>query len=253
MSITRTTDHLAGLAHDLTRLHHHETLVLPNTWDAASARVVEAAGFPAVATASAAISAMLGYADGERTPVDEMFAANSRIARAVQLPVSMDAESGYGLSPAELVDRLLEIGVVGCNLEDTDHRGGGLRDAEQQAEWLSEVRSAADAARVPIVINARVDVYFATSDVPEADRIDEAIRRGLLYRSAGADCIYPIGVGDPGTLEALVAGIGGPLNANSTGSLDLAYLRALGVARVSYGPRFYRAALEAFATAVRNL
>ena len=244
---------LARLAVNFERLHHHELLVLPNAWDAASARVVEAAGFPAVATASAAISAMLGYPDGERTPVDEMFAANARIARAVQLPVSMDAEGGYGLSPAALVSRLLEIGVVGCNLEDTDHRGGGLRDAEKQAQWLSEVRSAADAAGVPLVINARVDVFFSTSDVPEADRIAEAIRRGRLYRSAGATCIYPIGVGAAGTLAALVAAIDSPLNANTTASLDLPGLRALGVARVSYGPRFYRAGLEAFATAVRNL
>ena len=116
---------LKARADRLRELHHAgEMLVLPNVWDAASAKIVAEAGFPVVATASAAISAMLGYPDGEGAPWQEMFAAAGRVARAVSVPVTVDAEAGYGMEPRELVGRLLEIGAVGCNLEDTDHRGG---------------------------------------------------------------------------------------------------------------------------------
>jgi 2-methylisocitrate lyase-like PEP mutase family enzyme len=253
MTALRTIDRLADLAETLKRLHTGDMLVLPNAWDAASAHVVEDAGFAAVATASAAISAMLGHPDGEGAPREEMFAANARIARAVSVPVSMDAEAGYGMAPGELVDRLLEIGVVGCNLEDSDHVVGGLRDAEAQASWLAGVRAAARAAGVPLVVNARVDVFFPTSPVPAGERVAEAIRRGRLYREAGADCVYPIGVGDPDVLAQLIAGIEGPLNGNSNPQLTLPVLRDMGVARVSYGPRFYRTALAEFATAITNL
>ncbi|MFI5952358.1 isocitrate lyase/phosphoenolpyruvate mutase family protein [Cryptosporangium sp. NPDC051539] len=253
MNTTTDQERLAGLAGALRRLHGGDLLVLPNAWDAASAGVVEGAGFPAVATASAAITAMLGYPDGEGAPWQEMFAAGARIARAVAVPVTMDAEGGYGLAPADLVGRLLDAGVVGCNLEDTDHRDGGLKDPRRQADWLAEVRAAADATGVPLVINARVDVFLPAGRVPEEDRADEAVRRGRLYREAGADCVYPIGVGDPEVLATLVAGIGGPINGNTGPRLPLAALREIGVARVSYGPRFYRAGLADFGRAIRDL
>ena len=130
------TADLKAHAGRLRELHHAgEMLVLPNVWDAASAKIVAEAGFPVVATASAAISAMLGYPDGEGAPWQEMFAAAGRVARAVSVPVTVDAEAGYGMEPRELVDRLLEIGAVGCNLEDTDHRAGGLVDAGVHAGW----------------------------------------------------------------------------------------------------------------------
>jgi 2-methylisocitrate lyase-like PEP mutase family enzyme len=245
---------LKAQAETLRELHTGEMLVLPNVWDAASARVVAEAGFPAVATASAAVSAMLGYPDGEGAPWQEMFAAAARVARVVAVPVTVDAEAGYGLGPRELVDRLLEAGAVGCNLEDTDHRGGaGLVDAGVHAQWLANVRAAAGDAGVPLVINARVDVFLPVAGVPEGERVAEAVRRGRLYQEAGADCIYPIGVRDRADLAALVAGLPGPLNGNAGPGLDLAALRELGVARVSYGPRFYRAAMADFKTAVQPL
>jgi 2-methylisocitrate lyase-like PEP mutase family enzyme len=228
-------------------------LVLPNVWDAASAAVVVEAGFPVVATASAAISAMLGHPDGEGAPWEEMFAAAGRVARAVPVPVTVDAEAGYGMQPRELVDRLLVIGAVGCNLEDTDHRAGGLADAGAHARWLAGVRSAADDAGVPIVINARVDTFLPGSGIAEPDRVAEAVRRGRLYRDAGADCIYPIGVRHRSDLAELVAALPGPVNGNTGAELDLATLRELGVARVSYGPRFYRAALAGLKTSVQEL
>ncbi|MFI7626103.1 isocitrate lyase/phosphoenolpyruvate mutase family protein [Microbispora rosea] len=240
-------------AERLRKLHSEEMLVLPNVWDAASATIVAEAGFPAVATASAAISAMLGYPDGEGAPWQEMFAAAGRVARVVSVPVTVDAEAGYGMEPRELVDRLLDVGAVGCNLEDTDHRAGGLVEAGAHAQWLAGVRSAADDAEVPIVINARVDTFLPASGIPEPDRVAEAIRRGRLYRDAGADCIYPIGVRQKHDLATLVTELPGPVNGNTGEYLDLATLREMGVARVSYGPRFYRAALADLKTAVQEL
>jgi 2-methylisocitrate lyase-like PEP mutase family enzyme len=228
-------------------LHHgSDVLVLPNAWDAASARVVAEAGFPAVATTSSGVSAALGWADGEHTPPDQMFGALARIARVVDVPVTADIEAGYGLSPEQVVQRMLGAGVVGCNLEDTDHAAGRtLRDAEAQAARLAAVRRAAQAAGVNIVLNARVDVFLRQA--PEAGPpIDEAIRRGRLYLDAGADCVFPIGAPDPGTIAALVDGIPGPINviAGFRGAPGVSRLRELGVRRVSFAGRLHHAAMD---------
>jgi 2-methylisocitrate lyase-like PEP mutase family enzyme len=240
-------------AQKLRELHSGEMLVLPNAWDAASAKIVAGAGFPAIATTSAAIAAMLGFPDGEGAPWQEMFAAAGRIVRAVPVPVTVDAEAGYGLRPRELVDRLLDIGAVGCNVEDTDHRAGGLVDAEAHAHWLAGLRSAADDAAVPIVVNARVDVFLPTSGIPESERVGEAVRRGRLYRDAGVDCVYPIGVRHRRDLAVLVTELSCPVNGNTGDELDLAALRELGVARVSYGPRFHRTTMADLKTTVDQL
>src|ERR1700751_2762986 len=190
---TPMTVDLKAHADMLRGLHHAgEMLVLPNVWDAASAKIVAESGFPVIATASAAISAMLGYPDGEGAPRQEMFAAAGRVARAGPVPVTVDAEAGSGMEPGDLVGRLLEIGAAGCNLEDTDHLAGGLVDAGAHAERLAAIRAAADDAGVPIVINARVDTFMPASGVPAEERVAEAVRRGGLYLTAGADCIYPI-------------------------------------------------------------
>jgi 2-methylisocitrate lyase-like PEP mutase family enzyme len=250
---TTTNPDLKTRAERLRALHSGQMLVLPNAWDAASATAVAEAGFPAVATTSAAIAAMLGHPDGEGAPWQEMFAAAGRIARVVSVPVTVDAEAGYGMQPQEFVDRLLETGAVGCNLEDTDHRGGGLVDAGEQATWLAAVRAAADRADVPIVINARVDTFLPAGRIPEPDRVAETVRRGRLYRAAGADCIYPIGVGNKRDIAALVTEIAAPVNGNAGAQLDLATLRELGVARVSYGPRFYRAAIADLKSTIQEL
>ncbi|MFE4535072.1 isocitrate lyase/phosphoenolpyruvate mutase family protein [Streptomyces scopuliridis] len=210
-------------------LHHGRAygvpLVLPGPWDAASARVFADAGFPALATPSAGVAASLGYEDGA-TPPAEMFAAVARIARAVSVPVSADVEDGYGLSPGELVGRLLDAGAVGCNLEDSS--GGTLKDPRRHADWLAEVRSAAGDA---LFVNARVDTFVRGVADPA-----EAVARARLYTAAGADCVYPIAA-PPETLPALRAGIEGPLNAIAlpTGPSP-AELSRLGATRVTFGP-----------------
>jgi 2-methylisocitrate lyase-like PEP mutase family enzyme len=235
---------LAELAQQLRALHHaSEPLVLPNAWDAATARSVVEAGFAAVATTSSGVSAVLGYADGEHTPVDEMFSAIGRITRVVpDVAVTADIESGYGLRPEDVVRRLLEAGAVGCNLEDTDHRAAPgshtLVDAGAQQQRLQAVRDAARAQGVEIVLNARTDVFLGPSP-----SVDEAIRRARLYLEAGADCVFPIGAPDEATIATLVREIPGPVNVipgfRSAPALDK--LRELGVRRISYAGRLFRA------------
>ena len=147
---------------DLLRSLHRpgEPLLLPNAWDVATANAVVAAGFPVVATTSAGVAAALGYEDHERAPADEMLAAAARMARGVDAPVTVDAEAGYGMEPAELVAALRSAGAAGCNLEDTDHASGSLRDPDGHAEWLRAVRQAASDDGYPLVINARIDVFL---------------------------------------------------------------------------------------------
>src|SRR5215468_6357891 len=129
-----------------------EPLLLPNAWDVATARAVVAAGFPVVATTSGGVAATLGYEDHEGAPADEMLSAAARIARGVDVPVTVDAEAGYGMTPAELVAALRTAGAAGCNLEDTDHGAGVLRDPDRHAEWLRAVRQAALDDEYPLVI-----------------------------------------------------------------------------------------------------
>ncbi|WP_089099314.1 isocitrate lyase/PEP mutase family protein [Streptomyces hyaluromycini] len=220
-------------------LHHGrppgDPLVLPGPWDAASARALVAAGFPALATPSAGVAASLGYADGE-TPAAEMFAAVARITRAVEVPVSADVEDGYGLAPKELVERLLEAGAVGCNLEDS--AGGVLKDPHEHAEWLAEVRSAAGDR---LFLNARVDTF--ARGVADPDR---TIERAALYVAAGADCVYPIEA-PTAVLPLLRSGVEGPLNmyARPDGASPApAELGELGATRITFGPGLLRLALR---------
>ncbi|MEU8763077.1 isocitrate lyase/phosphoenolpyruvate mutase family protein [Streptomyces sp. NPDC048659] len=201
-------------------------LVLPGPWDAASARVFEEAGFPALATPSAGIAAALGHEDGH-TPADEMFAAVARIVRAVSVPVTADLEGGYGLAPEELVERVLESGAVGLNLEDSD-RTGGLRDPEAHAERLAAVRAAAGPA---LFLNARIDTYLRGGG-----SVDEAAARARRYRAAGADCVFPILAPAADLPRLRAAGVEGPLNFLARpGDPDFAELGRLGATRITFG------------------
>lgn len=232
----------AQLAARLRALHvPGRPLILPNVWDAASARVVADAGFPAIATGSAPVAASLGHPDGEVVPPAEMLAAVARVVRAAGVPVTADMERGYGFGPAEFAERLAATGAVGCNLEDTDPRTGRLVDAADQADFLAAVR----AADPDLVINARTDV-LVQAGTPAQERLAEAARRARLYLEAGADCVYPFGPLDEETTAALVAAAGGrPVNVLALpGSPTTSRLAELGVARISYGPQLHTAALR---------
>ncbi|MBO0685721.1 MAG: isocitrate lyase/phosphoenolpyruvate mutase family protein [Candidatus Dormibacteraeota bacterium] len=236
----------AERADRLRALHHAgEPLVLPNAWDAASARAFAGLGFPALATTSAGVAQALGFEDGERAPADEMLSAAARIAAAVEVPVSFDMEAGYGLPAAELAERLLAAGAAGLNLEDSDHARGGLVEAEAQASRIAAVKGAGRSAGADLVLNARVDVYVRQVGEPEG-RLDEALRRAHLYFEAGADCVYPLLLQEEGELGAFVARAGGPVNVLlRPGAPPLARLAELGVARVTFASGLLRVALKA--------
>ena len=246
---------LASKARALLDAHSaREPLVLPNVWDATSAQIVEGAGFPVIATSSRAIAGVLGTQDDDSSDPDLIFDFIARIAASVSCPVTADVEAGYGLSAVELVDRLLSAGVVGCNLEDTDHHGHEvLVGAEQQAAYLARVRAAADAREVHIVINARVDSFIRHVG-DERQQLDEAVRRGRLYLEAGADCVYPIALGDRERIAQLTDALTGPVNVMvRRGGLSIEELATLGVRRISFASGLFQLMSDYLRAAVRRL
>jgi 2-methylisocitrate lyase-like PEP mutase family enzyme len=224
-----------------------EVLVLPNAWDVMSARIFEEAGFPAIATTSAGIAFTLGYPDGQKISRDEMLAAVSRIAAAVEVPVTADVESGYGDRPedaAHTASAVIAAGAVGMNLEDAAHQEErALVDLPLQVEKIAAVRQAARTSGVPIVLNARTDVYLLEIGKPES-RCDEALKRLSAFRDAGADCLFVPGLRDAATIGRLVLELRCPVNILAgPGSPSVPELQRLGVARVSLGSSPIRATL----------
>lgn len=224
---------------ELFRSKHHgpRLLLLPNAWDAMSARVFVAAGFDAIATTSGGVAWSLGYADGEQAPWHEVVAATARIVRVAGVPVTADIEAGYGETPDAVmhsVSEIIKAGAAGVNLEDGALRGPApIRSLADAADRVRAAREAAKAAGVPIVINARTDLYLRNIG-EEASRFDETIERGRAYLAAGADCVYPITLRDPATIGRLVKALAAPINVNvRAGSPSVAELEALGVARAS--------------------
>ena len=247
---------------DLLRSLHRpgDPLLLPNAWDVATARAVVAAGFPVVATTSGGVAAALGYEDNEGAPADEMLAAAARIAKGVEVPVTVDAEAGYGMEPAELVAALRTAGAAGCNLEDTDHAAGGsLRDPDRHAQWLAAVRDAASEDDYGLVINARVDVFlgpFLAGAGPgtQAELVPGALRRANAYLEAGVDCVYPITLWEPDALRSFMSDVRGPVNVvRLPQAQSLAELAELGVTRVSWGILLHREAMAGFEERLASL
>jgi 2-methylisocitrate lyase-like PEP mutase family enzyme len=232
----------------LRQLHHGpKTLLLPNVWDVASARFIEQAEYPAIATTSAGVAFSLGYPDGQKISREEMLARVARIAKAVQVPVTADAEAGYGNRPqdaAATAKGVIEAGAVGMNFEDgTGDAAHPLADLSLQLEKIHAIREAALKTGVLLVLNARTDVYLDAVGEPEK-RYGLALQRALAYRDAGADCVFVPGVRDPDTIERLVKDLKFPLNILAGyGSPPVAELEKLGVARVSLGSGPMRATL----------
>ncbi|MEO8810788.1 MAG: isocitrate lyase/phosphoenolpyruvate mutase family protein [Rhodanobacter sp.] len=232
-------------------------LLLPNCWDAGSARLFAQRDFAAIATSSAGMAWSLGYADGEHAPLTEVLAAVARITRVVQVPVTVDIETGFGDEPADVarsVQAVIAAGAVGINIEDglSGHRA--LRPAAEAAARVRAARSAADASGVPVFINARVDHWMQHADVDPATRLADAIQRAKAYLAAGADGIYPIGLDDPATLSTLIRALDAPINvAAGPGMPDLHALKSIGVARVSTATRFATVAFGAVDRAIARI
>lgn len=212
-------------------------LLLPNAWDPMSARIFEAAGFPAAATTSGGLAWALGYQDGEKTPWPELVEATRRIAEAVHVPLTADIETGYGDTPdavARSVTEIIEAGAVGINLEDgTPNPDEPVRSIDDAAARIRAARAAASTAGVPIVINARIDLYLKHVG-DEATRFTETVRRAEAYLAAGADCIFVFAVADLDLIKRLTAVIKAPVNVvGRAGGPGLKALEAAGVARVS--------------------
>ena len=220
-------------------------LVLPNAWDVATARLVEEAGFAAVATTSAGVAWAFGYPDGERISREEMLEAVRRMAAAVQVPVTADVEGGYGATPeaaAETARGVIAAGAVGLNLEDGTAEGG-LLDLALHVERIQAARAAGASAAVPLVVNARTDA-FEVKGWDAGRRFGEAVRRANAYRAAGADCLFVPHVSDGDTIGRLAREIDGPLNVIAgPPAPPIRELERLGVRRASLGPRVVQAAL----------
>lgn len=250
----------AQKASRLLELHHGDKpLVLINAWDAASAAMVEHCGMPAIATSSAALANALGYADGQHLPWVEMLQAVSRIARTVKVPVTADIEAGFapdlkGLATS--IQQIIAAGAVGVNLEDalpghTDR--GPLYPVEEQVARIQAARRAADAEKIHLVINARVDAYWQSGVQPE-EAMRGTLERGKAYLQAGADCIFVPGLRNPEHIRTVVEHWRGiyqeaphqeaPVNILAgPGVPSIPELAKLGVKRVSYGSGPHRAAM----------
>ena len=219
-------------------------LVLPNVWDVMSARLMESAGFPSLATASVALAAVNGYPDGQHIPVELLLQQVSKITRSVSVPVSVDFERGYAEDLNELeenIKRLLDTGATGINIEDSTGEGKKLRSISEQCNVLTTIRKAAAGYGVNLVINARTDVYLhGQTEKP----FHEAVERAQAYRDAGADCFYPILLNNIEELKNLVEQIPIPVNVLLTRPLaNLKQLETLGVKRVSLGPGMLKYAM----------
>lgn len=246
-----TNDTLADRATALLALHQPgNPVVLPTVWDAWSARLATGAGFAALTVGSHPLSDSVGKPDNEGLSFEEMLRRVAQITAAVQVPVSVDIESGYGLPAARLIDGLIGAGAAGLNIEDTVHsEGKRLRSSGEHAELVAALRAGADAAGVHVVINARTDL-FLRADGDDSDRVDRAVARLKEAAAAGADVLYPVGRHEPETLRRLCAALPLPVNAIALPDQDdPASFGPLGVGRISFGP-FLQGALSARANEI---
>jgi 2-methylisocitrate lyase-like PEP mutase family enzyme len=254
--VTKQTQ--AELARQFLDLHQaQQILVLPNAWDVTSARIFEDAGFPAIATSSAAIANSLGYPDSQKLPRGEMIAVVRRIVASVSVPVTADMLAGYGATPeavAATVGEVLSSGAVGMNLEDgVDGRPDALIDLNLQKEMIRAAVEASERARVPLVLNARTDVFLHAIG-PAETRLARAIERLNAYRDSGARCLFAPGVTDKETIAQLARGLKGPLNVLAMlGTPSVAELAQLGVRRVSLGSGPMRMTLGLLVRMARQL
>lgn len=247
--MTTSTDTLRGYADTLLALHQPgNPVVLPTVWDAWSAKLAVDAGFSALTVGSHPVSDSIGKPDNEGLTFDDLLTRVAQITAAVDVPISVDIESGYGESAQRLITGLLDAGAVGLNIEDTVHsEGGRLRTSTEHAELVGALRKSADGAGVHVVVNARTDL-FIRNDGDDSDRVERVIARLNEAADAGADSLYPVGRHDPDTQRRLTGELRLPVNAIALpGVDDPASFGPLGVGRISFGP-FLQGALAEHAT-----
>jgi len=240
------------------RLHHSgKLLILPNIWDSLGARLLESLQYPAIATASASIAYSHGFQDGENLPLAQLLPLLTTIAQSSNLPVTADIESGYAANNHQLEENIkafIATGIVGINIEDTDKDTQQLYPITHQCERIQTIRKVADELGVPLFINARTDVFIHSSHESIETKLNEAINRGLAYKQAGADGIFPIALRQQAAIETLVKELQLPINLLALpGIPDLDTLKKIGVTRVSLGPGFLKIAIQAMKKLAESL
>ena len=245
-------------AENFLALHKQDKLlVLPNIWNPIGARILEAKGFPAAATASAAISSSLGYMDGEKIKFSTHLDIIERIAKSVDIPVTADIESGYASDIKNLrdsINKVIDTGVAGINIEDSVEEEGSLRNIEEQCERIKTVRDVSEERGLHLVINARIDCFLSDTKKSNEKVIEETVKRADAYSKAGADLVYPVGVLDLETITTLRKQISSPINIlGSHKTISLKTMRDIGINRVTFGPFLFRAALKKFVNIIEVL
>lgn len=230
-------------------LHHSgKLLILPNIWDPLGALLLESLDYPAVATASAAVAFAQGLADGEHLPFEDLRMILRKITDRVSIPVTADIETGYARYEAQLrqnIARLLDAGIVGINLEDTDLSTGALLPIEEQCHKIRLVAEEARTRGIHLFINARTDVLVSTDSPAGEQQLAEILKRGRAYKAAGADCFYPVTLSEEAVIKTVVEELAMPVNILTVpGIPPLERLQELGVARVSLGPAFLKYAIK---------
>ncbi|MGP6173611.1 isocitrate lyase/PEP mutase family protein [Corynebacterium sp. A21] len=233
---------LTTLARQFSQAHESgRVLVLPTVWDTWSAAVAVDAGFEGLTIGSHPVADSIGSSDGENMRFEDYLVSIKRITGSVEVPVSADVESGYGLAPAELIEKLLEAGAVGANIEDVVHsEGKRVREGQEHADYIAAARAAADSAGVDFVINGRTDALKLGTDV-FADPLAEAVARIKLMEAAGARAVYPVGLANADLITRMVEAVSVPVNVTAhpvtgNGAGDLDALTKLGARRVTFGP-----------------
>jgi 2-methylisocitrate lyase-like PEP mutase family enzyme len=228
-----------------------EILVLLNSWDIGSSKLIEACGYKAIATTSMGIAASLGYPDCQVIKLSEMIEVITGIVNGVQVPVTVDIEAGYGNNLNEIIDsvkKIIATGIVGINIEDSIDLSPVLIDEMEFCERISAIRALSDSLGFHLVINARTDSFYTSSGSPQ-DKLSESIKRGNKYREAGADCIFIQPVWDKETISTLVKEINAPINILANPGIgaglppSVRELQDLGVARLSLGSSLMKATL----------
>ncbi len=239
-------------------LHKQEKLlVLPNIWNPIGARILEAKGFPAAATASAAISSSLGYMDGEKIKFSTHLDIIKRIVDSIKIPVTADIESGYASDPKDLrdsINKVIDTGAAGINIEDSVGEEGLIRNIEEQCMRIATVREVSEERGLHLVINARIDCFLSDINKSKERVIKEAVKRADAYYKGGADCVYLIGVLDLETIKALRKEISSPINIlGSHRTVSLKTMQDIGINRVTFGPFVFRSALKKFVNIIDEL